>query len=84
MKLREGHAGRYARCAVVCNRGQAALVVRLAVGGGVAWGLQFGRQGFVFAPWLALAPLLLLTGHPRAGRLAFVHGLVSWLVAQFR
>jgi apolipoprotein N-acyltransferase len=53
----------------------------LAVGGGVAWGLQFGRQGYLVAPWLALAPLFLLLGHRRPGRLAFVHGLAAWLAA---
>lgn len=53
----------------------------LAVGGGIAWGLQFGREGFVVAPWLALVPLLLLLGHPRAVRLALLHGVAAWLTA---
>lgn len=55
--------------------------IALAVVSGVAWGLCFGRQGLVVAPWVALAPLVLLLGHPRAGRLAFLHGLASWVVA---
>ena len=47
----------------------------LAAGAGVLWALQFGREPAVVAPWLALAPLLLLLGTSRAsGRLAFVFG----------
>ena len=53
----------------------------LAVGGGAAWGLQFSRQGFIVAPWLALAPLFFLLGHRRPALLSFVHGLAAWLVA---
>jgi apolipoprotein N-acyltransferase len=54
----------------------------LAAGAGVLWALQFGREPHIVAPWLALAPLLLLLSSTRAsGRLAFVFGFVSWLTA---
>jgi apolipoprotein N-acyltransferase len=54
----------------------------LAAGAGVLWALQFGREPHTVAPWLALAPLLLLLSSTRAsGRLAFVFGFVSWLTA---
>lgn len=52
-----------------------------AAAGGLVWAFQFERQAFVVAPWLALAPLVLLLSVRRAGLLAFVHGLVSWLAA---
>jgi apolipoprotein N-acyltransferase len=52
----------------------------LAAGAGVLWALQFGREPHTIAPWLALAPLLLLLSSTRAsGRLAFVFGFASWL-----
>ncbi|MFL6291201.1 MAG: apolipoprotein N-acyltransferase [Thermoanaerobaculia bacterium] len=52
----------------------------LAAGAGVLWALQFGREPHAVAPWLALAPLLLLLSSTRAsGRLAFVFGFTSWL-----
>ncbi len=52
----------------------------LAAGAGVLWALQFGREPHTVAPWLALAPLLLLLSSTRAsGRLAFVFGFASWL-----
>lgn len=52
----------------------------LAAGAGVLWALQFGREPHTVAPWLALAPLLLLLSSTRAsGRLAFVFGFTSWL-----
>ncbi len=53
----------------------------LALSGGALWGLQFGEREPLVAPWLALAPLLLLLAHPRAGRLAWLFGLASWLTA---
>jgi apolipoprotein N-acyltransferase len=53
----------------------------IAAGGGVLWALQFGREPHVVAPWLALAPLLLLFSRSRAsGRLAFLFGFVAWMV----
>ena len=52
----------------------------LAAGAGALWALQFGREPHTVAPWLALAPLLLLLSSTRAsGRLAFVFGFVAWL-----
>jgi apolipoprotein N-acyltransferase len=52
----------------------------LAAGAGVLWALQFGREPAVVAPWLALAPLLLLIARTRAsGRLAFVFGFAAWM-----
>jgi len=53
----------------------------LAVGGGVVWGLQFGREGHWIAPWLALAPLFLLLAHRRSGWLAWLHGTAAWVAA---
>lgn len=50
-----------------------------AVAGGALWAFCFGRQGYVVAPWLALAPLVLLLGSPRPGWLGFAHGLTAWL-----
>lgn len=49
--------------------------------GGVLWALQFGREPWLLAPWLALAPLVLLLGSKRPGWLGFVHGFVSWSIA---
>jgi len=52
----------------------------LAAGAGVLWALQFGREPHVIAPWLALAPLILLLSSTRAsGRLAFVFGFMAWM-----
>jgi hypothetical protein len=45
----------------------------------VLWAFCFGRRGFVVAPWIALAPLVLLLGSPRPGWLGWVHGLAAWL-----
>lgn len=56
----------------------------LAAGAGVLWAFQFGRNPAVIAPWLALAPLLLLFGRSRAtGRLAFVFGFAAWMTGLF-
>ncbi len=52
-----------------------------AVLGGVAWGLCFGNEALVLAPWLALVPLLLLLGSRRAGWLGFLHGIAFWLTS---
>jgi len=52
----------------------------LAAGAGVLWALQFGREPNIVAPWLALAPLVLLFSSSRAsGRLAFVFGFAAWM-----
>jgi apolipoprotein N-acyltransferase len=53
----------------------------LAAVGGAAWGLCFGREPLGLAPWVALAPLVLLLGHRRAGLLGWVHGTVFWAVS---
>lgn len=55
--------------------------VALAVAGGVLWAFQFEATAYRLAPWLALAPLVLLMGRKRAGWLGFLHGFVSWLIA---
>ncbi len=49
--------------------------------GGVVWALCFGREPFLLAPWLALAPLFLLFESPWPARLAFLHGLAFWLTS---
>jgi len=53
----------------------------LALGGGAVWGLCFGQQAWLVAPWLALAPLILLLGQPRAGVLGWLHGMAFWLIS---
>jgi apolipoprotein N-acyltransferase len=57
------------------------LWLLLAAAGGLVWALQFEPRPLAVAPWLALSPLVLLLSARRAGLLAFVHGLVSWLAA---
>ena len=57
----------------------AAWLVALVSGG--LWGLCFGREPFLLAPWMALVPLLLLLGRRRAALLGFFHGLACWLAA---
>ncbi|HYH46240.1 MAG TPA: apolipoprotein N-acyltransferase [Thermoanaerobaculia bacterium] len=52
-----------------------------AVAGGALWAWQFEATAYRLAPWLALAPLILLMGRRRAGWLGFLHGFVCWLVA---
>ena len=42
------------------------------------WGAAFGRTPWLISGWLVLAPLIVLLGHPHAGRLAFLHGLAAW------
>lgn len=57
----------------------------LAVGGGVAWSLCFGRETSLWLPWLALVPLLLLVagadrmGGGRGFLWGWLHGVVAWL-----
>lgn len=53
----------------------------LALGGGAVWGLCFGQQTWLVAPWLALIPLIFLLGQPRATALGWAHGLAFWLVS---
>jgi apolipoprotein N-acyltransferase len=55
--------------------------VALAVAGGALWAWQFEATAYRLAPWLALAPLILLMGRRRAGWLGFLHGFVCWLIA---
>lgn len=52
-----------------------------ALAGGGLWGLCFSATGFHWAPWLALAPLLLVLERRQAGRLGFLFGLASWLTS---
>ncbi len=49
-----------------------------AAGGGVLWGLSFGRRPFGLVACFALVPLALLLEHRRAGWLCFLHGLAAW------
>ncbi len=63
------------------HRATAWLPWILAVGGGVLWGLQFGRQGNLLTPWWSLAPFLWLLSYRRAGRLGWVHGIATWTIA---
>jgi apolipoprotein N-acyltransferase len=52
-----------------------------AAAGGVLWAAQFGRDGMLVAPWVALVPLALLLGAPRPGWLAWLHGWAYWMAA---
>jgi apolipoprotein N-acyltransferase len=58
--------------------------VLLAFGAGLLWAGCFGRQGYLIAPWLALAPFLYLLdrgpGWRAASWLGFAHGLGTWLL----
>jgi apolipoprotein N-acyltransferase len=65
------------------NCGPGFLWALLAAAGGVLWGLSFAREPLGVASWLTLAPLILLLAHPRAGRLAFLHGLAAWLTGLY-
>jgi len=53
----------------------------LALAGGAVWALCFARQPLNVVSWVALVPLLLFLGQPRAWLLGFLHGLAFWLVA---
>ncbi|MFP5287676.1 MAG: hypothetical protein ACLGI9_18210, partial [Thermoanaerobaculia bacterium] len=59
------------------------LLSLLAVASGVLWGLCFGREPLLVAPWIALAPLPLLFSARRPGLLGFLHGLASWWVGLY-
>ncbi len=50
----------------------------LALAAGLLWGAAFGRTPWLISGWLVLAPLIVLLGHPKAGRLAFIHGVAAW------
>lgn len=50
----------------------------VALASGLLWGAAFGREPWIVSAWLVLAPLIVLLGHPRAGRLAFLHGFAAW------
>ncbi len=65
------------------SRRSAAPHALLAVAGGLAWSLCFGRQASLWLPWVALVPLVLLIagrGNDRRGFLwGWFHGTVAWL-----
>ena len=50
----------------------------VALASGLLWGAAFGREPWIVSAWLVLAPLVVLLGHPKAGRLAFLHGFAAW------
>ncbi len=52
----------------------------LAFSAGALWAFCFGREPLVLAPWLALAPLMLMLAGPRPGLLGWFHGLGFWIV----
>jgi apolipoprotein N-acyltransferase len=62
-------------------RWRTAAWLLLAACGGLLWAAQFATEPFTVAPWLALAPLVVLLGGPRPGWLAWLHGVVYWLAA---
>ena len=53
----------------------------LAIGGGLLWGACFAHEPRTAVAWGALAPLVLLARHRRAGWLGFLHGLSAWLLS---
>ncbi len=62
------------------------LELAVAVLGGAAWGLCFGREPRPWLGWVALVPLFYLLGDERrSGRriavLGLVHGFMSWIVS---
>lgn len=62
-------------------RAAALTTLVVAASSGALWGLLFGVRTYEAAPWLALAPLVLLLGRPRAWLAGWVHGAVAWAVA---
>jgi apolipoprotein N-acyltransferase len=61
--------------------GPLAVAFLFAALSGILWGLLFERDALRIAPWLALAPLLVLFRFEASGRLAFLHGLTGWMFA---
>ncbi len=59
------------------TRGARWLLAFLA---GALWAFCFGREPLLVAPWLVLAPLLLLLSGPGRGLAGWFHGLGFWLV----
>jgi apolipoprotein N-acyltransferase len=57
------------------------IAALLALGGGLAWGLCFGRVPLPLVPWFGLAPLVLLLWAPRPALLGFLHGFAAWWVS---
>jgi apolipoprotein N-acyltransferase len=55
----------------------------LAIGGGVAFALCFGRDTVPWLGWVAFAPLVILLFHRRALFWGWIYGLVYWLVSVF-
>jgi len=53
----------------------------LALGGGVVWGLCFGEHSWLFVPWVALVPLILLLGQPRSAALGWAFGMGFWVTS---
>jgi len=50
---------------------------------GVVWALCFGARSTVVAPWLALAPLMLLLGSRRPVLACFLHGFAFWIAGLY-
>ena len=57
------------------------LALFLALLGGWLWAEQFGPEGYGWAPWVAMVPLLLLLGLPRPIRSCWLYGTVFWLTS---
>ena len=57
------------------------IAAGVAIVGGLIWAICFGRHGFLFLPWVALTPLILLVDQRRAPLWGFLHGLATWLLA---
>jgi apolipoprotein N-acyltransferase len=55
--------------------------VGFAAASGVGWGMCFAARPHSLLAWAGLAPLVVLLGRPRAGRLGFVHGLAAWMTS---
>ncbi len=57
----------------------------LAVAGGIAWSLCFGRETSLWLPWVALVPLMwLIAGSGSGGRgflWGWLHGTVAWFAS---
>ena len=53
----------------------------LALAGGAAWAVCFGERSWLWVPWVALVPLVLLLREPRPAWSGWLHGLAFWLVS---